>query len=352
MIGKVKLHERRDFFKEATNDLLGKGYKGSLRTHLTRSTAGTFALKVASTGLGFLTALILARLLGAAGYGSYAYAMAWVGLLGLPATLGFHQLLVRNVAVYQTQEKWGLLHGLLHFSNRLVLITSMILMAGAALVGWVLLSSKNDNSMLHSFWIALLALPFLALTQLRQDTMRGFQRIIRGQLPEMLIRRLLFLVSVAGVYFLFRQHVSAPLVMVVNVATAIIAYGIGAYWLQKAVPNKAKILEPQFEVRAWVSSAVPFLLIGSFQQINSRTDIVMLGIMKTTSEVGIYKLASQIAWLITMVLMSVNTFLAPSIASLWASKNLALLQRIISRSAQLTFAISLSIWIVLVILGK
>ena len=67
--------------------LHGRERWGSLHTALGRGAAGTFAIKVVSTGLTFLMSLFLTRLLGA-GYGVYTYAITWVGLLSAPAVLG------------------------------------------------------------------------------------------------------------------------------------------------------------------------------------------------------------------------------------------------------------------------
>ncbi len=328
------------------------GAPGSLRARLIKSTGGTFALKVTATGLGFLTTLLLARVLGAAEYGAYAYAMAWIGLLGILATLGFHQLLVRDVAIYRAQEEWGLLRGLLRFSNRLVLTVSIVLMAIAALVGWMLLGSKENNSMLLAFWVALMILPISALTQLRQAAMRGFQQIIRGQLPEMLIRPALFLFMFGVGVFLFRQHLTAQLTVALNVVATYIAFAIGACWLKKIYTEKAKRAESQFRKELWVRSAMSFLIISGLQLVSIKTDVVMLGAMDSASVVGIYNVASQVAWFITIILMAVNTVLAPQISTLWVNGDKKVLQEIIVRAARLTFAVSLCILIALVIWGE
>ena len=342
----------KHWVRDIVTHFLGRQSQASLRVHLARSTAGTFALKVISTGLGFLTSLVLARLLGAAGYGAYAYAMAWVRLLSVPATFGFHQLLVRNVAIYHAQEEWELLHGLLRFSDRLVLITSIILMAGAGLLGWVSLSSKNNGSMLFALWIALLALPFLSLTQLRQAAMRGFQQIIRGQLPAMLIRPLFFLITVAGLYLLFRQYMSAPLVVALNVVATIIAFGVGAYWLQKTVPYEAKITVPQIEVRAWISGAVPLLLVAGIQIINFQIDIILLGAFKDALQVGVYEVVKRVTDLVSFPLLAVEVSIAPIIASLYATGQIIRLQKLISRSAKVLLTVSLPIVVLLIVFNK
>ncbi len=65
-----------------------------LRSHLIKGAAGSFVLQVGFAGLAFFNAIVLARVLGASGYGTFANAMAWVSLLTIPATFGFGILLV------------------------------------------------------------------------------------------------------------------------------------------------------------------------------------------------------------------------------------------------------------------
>ena len=103
---------------------------GRLRAHLIKGAAGSFVLQVGFAGFAFLNAIILARVLGAEGYGTFANAMAWVSLLTIPATFGFGILLVRDTAIYRSQGKWGLLKGLLRFADRFVLVLSIILALG------------------------------------------------------------------------------------------------------------------------------------------------------------------------------------------------------------------------------
>ncbi len=68
---------------------------------LMRATSGTFLLRVASAGILLASAVLLARGLGARGYGAYSYATAWATLLATPALLGFDRLLVRSMAAWK-----------------------------------------------------------------------------------------------------------------------------------------------------------------------------------------------------------------------------------------------------------
>ena len=85
------------------------GYRGAdeLNWRLTKNTLGTLGTSVAAAGLAFITSMLLARVLGATGFGRYAYAVAVVEMLTIAAALGLGRLLVRNVAAYETRSAWG-----------------------------------------------------------------------------------------------------------------------------------------------------------------------------------------------------------------------------------------------------
>src|SRR5215210_2097973 len=160
---------------------------GGLRAVLVRGAGGTFALKVTAAGLGFVASLLLARLLGAAGYGAYAYAQSWLTLLAVPATLGMDTLLVRNVAAYRARSEWGPMRGILRHANRTVLATSAGLAVSAAAAA-AFFRGSLEPQMLPALLVAMCSLPLVALIYVRQGAMRGLQRVVVGQLPETLIR--------------------------------------------------------------------------------------------------------------------------------------------------------------------
>src|SRR3989442_8780468 len=96
----------------------------NLRTYLLTGTAGLFGLRVAFGGLSFIATVVLARLLGTGGLRGFTYARPLILLLGIPAILGMDQLLLRDIAGYQSKAQWCLIWGLLAGANRAVLLAS------------------------------------------------------------------------------------------------------------------------------------------------------------------------------------------------------------------------------------
>lgn len=343
----VGLAQAQKQLRGLVQTLLGREEVDTLRGRLTRGATGSFALKISATGLSFVVSVLLARFLGAEGYGIYAYALAWANLLGVLATLGLDRLLTREVAAYQTRSEWGLMRGLLQRANQAVLLVSLGLALGAAVVAALVF----EGLMLSTFWLALVLLPLVALTNLRQAAMRGLHRVVLGQLPEFLVRPLLLILLVVGAYLALEGKFTASWAMGMHVVAAGAAFLMGAIMLIKYLPQTIKMASTTYQTRWWAQSALYLLAISAMSVINDRTPTLMLGAMKGTEAVGVYAVAYRGASLVSFVLFAINAILAPTIASLYASQEMQRLQRIITKSARLILALSLPIALGLLVFG-
>jgi O-antigen/teichoic acid export membrane protein len=241
--------------------------------------------------------------------------------------------------------------GLLRWANRTVLVVSLGLALLAAGVAGVL-ADGFDFQMLLTFWLALFILPLTALTGLRRAAMRGLHRVVTGQLPESIIRPLLYIALVGCAYLFLSEDLNASWAVGMNVVTASVAFLIGTQLLSKALPQAVKKASPVYQTRVWTGSVLPMVFISGMQIINSRADILILGAIKGSEVVGLYSVASRGAELVTFVLIAVNTALAPSIASLYATGDMKRLQRVVTKSARVVLFGSLPIAVGFVIFGR
>ena len=340
--------QSKHYLREFVQILLGKERQDTLRSHLVRGASGTFALKIASTGLVFITSLVLARILWAKGYGAYVYAISWVYLLSVPAVMGLPTLLIREVARYKAQENWGVLRGILRWSDQVVLIVSLGLMLLAAGVVW-LLGGHLEPQIAVSLWIAILMLFFFAFVSLRQGAMQGLGHVIAAQLPQMLVLPILFLILVGGLHFAFDLNASSAIGM--RVLAIMIAFLVGAGLLKKYLPSSVKEALPDYHTREWRRSMLPLLFVSTLGTIDQQISIIMVGSMLGFEAAGIFDVARRGAMLVSFVLMAVNMPLAPTVARLYARGEKERLQRIVTKSARVVLFGSLPIALGLMIFG-
>ena len=313
---------------------------GGLRNYLIRGTAGVFVLQIMATGLGFVTNILLARFLGATGYGVYSYIFAWLGLLMVVSMFGFGRLLVREIASYQTSSSLGLIHGLLRFVGT----RSFLISIAVALITWLatwLFKGYLDPQIFPAFWIALTILPFLTLSALTDSTFQGFKNIILGRIPQVLIRLPLFIILILVVYWLNPQGFDAIDAVGLTFVSIAVSFFVGVWLLYRIIPKQILREVPEYAQHSWLQSALPLLLVAILFEINTRASVIILGTLQGPEAAGIFGVATLITGLISFILISANAALSPVISSLYTAKDMVRLQKIVTRSARLTFIIAL-----------
>jgi O-antigen/teichoic acid export membrane protein len=282
----------------------------------------------------FVLTILLARFLGGAGYGRYALAFAWASFLLIPAILGLNTFLVRGIAVYEIQEQWSLMKGLLFRTNQLVLLTSTTIAVCGTLVAVTWLSPSFRGP----FCVAMLLVPITALTLLRQGAMQAFGRVVSGQFPEYLIRPLLIIVGVVVLELVGR--LTATTALVANVIGVAVAFTVGALLLRRALPTALRSVSAEFVTREWLRASLAMMLISGVWAANNYVAILMVGTLDGSRAAGVYSVVQKGAEVIVLVLVAINMPLAPAIARLHARKDRQGLEQMTEHMARATLLVS------------
>jgi len=293
------------------------GKPGSLRLRLAWDTVGVMAIHALFMGLGFSVSMMLARLLGMQEFGLYSLAVSLLGLLVVPATFGFPQVLVREIAAYRVKGEWGLIRGLLRFAWRASLLASLSIALLGELVLW-LLANRFSGEVVRVLALAFVALPFWALLQLYGASLRGFERILAGQWVSMVMRPLGVLVLVVVTWLFAGGLRDASLALGLEILAAGVALMFAIYLLRsqvrRSVPSDAVRANPT----VWVPSALYLAFLELLNLIPKHAGVLMLGWMRSAEEAGLYRVAFQTASFISFGLIAVNTVIAPTLAQLYA----------------------------------
>jgi O-antigen/teichoic acid export membrane protein len=326
----------------------------SLAGLMAKGASGTFVLKVVNTGLGFIMAVFLARVLGLRGYGIYAYAISWITLLGVFARLGLDQTIGRYVATYHQEGDWARIHGLLRFSFAAVAGAALACLLVASGVAWF--AYRDVVEMRNALWLAFLILPISALMVPCGATLVGLQKVVSAQIPSLLVQPAGFVLLVGGAWLLFPGSLSPINVLILYLIVTCFSLAMAAWFLRRAMASRDGIptstVRPVYEVRDWLKSALPLMLMGSMFLANSNMDILMLGAMVGPEAAAVYKAATRGAELVVFSLSIIIAPLAPLIAKLHTSGDLERLQKGITKSAKVVFLFSLLTAIPLIVFGK
>jgi O-antigen/teichoic acid export membrane protein len=330
--------------------LAGEGQSDLVRRRIAGGLSGLLSLRALFSALTFAGTLLLARTLGAGGYGIYAYSLAWVTLLAIPSLLGADQLLVREVAASQERAEWGLLRGLLQRANGAVLAVSVSIAAVAAIAAWLAHGSLRPQTLV-TFWMALPFLPLITLTRVRQATMQGLHRVALGALPEQLVQPGLLLAFLAAVA-LFHLRLLPPVAMAANVGAAACAFALGAWLLFRTLPPRARYAAPVYRNRQWIGSALPLMFLAGVSALFGQADTLILGAMRGGATVGIYSVAHKGSEMIGVLLNAQISAFASSAASLYALGDRQRLQNLVTRLTRVTLLASAPIALGFIVFAK
>lgn len=312
----------------------------SLGPTLIKAVTGSAGLRIAGMSFAFLVGVQLARGLGAEGYGIYGVAMSIIALLTVPTEFGLPQLLTREVASAQVRQDWARMRGILRWSSRVSLLLSLVI--GVGVVAWLLLTGRGLGSPLGMTLLAGVAMiPVVAQLSMRAAALRGLQQIVRGQLPDVLLRPM-FYSLLLFVVPLWVMPLTPALAMALGVASAAIALVLALHMLRKALPGEARAANPIVDVRSWWSSALPMAMTEGMRVIQGHLATLALGILAVPVAVANYRVAASIATVIVVPTSIFIAVLAPLVSALHTQGSKEKLQRLLMwTSLGMTLGVSL-----------
>lgn len=338
----MKLQNRvRALVSELAGDRLAKG--------LFRIASGSFLVKVAGAGLGFGTEVLLARLLSVNEYGVYVYVWTWLSVLALPCTVGFKGSLVRFVSQFRSEQRWDKLKGVLRWSTQLSLGVSFVV-GGTLSAVLFLYFDGRPSGIAEGMAVGMLALPVLSLNLIQKGALQGLKKVIRADVPYLVLRRVLLAAVALAIYWKWGQLNAVDLL--VGVAfTLLITFVLASYWLWTSLPIEVRETAPEYRKKHWIQVSFPFLLISGAAIIQGKTDIIMLGSLGTAGAAGIYGAATRITMLISFGLNATNMIVAPSISEYYNTGQTEKLQRLIAFASSGVFLFTILISAGLIVFG-
>lgn len=288
------------------------------------------------TGIGL--AIVLARGLGAESYGRYIFVLTLVYILSLPILMGLPTLLMRQVAIYRGRSDWPLLIGIFRWS--LFFISATLCGIAFIMVGYYYLwpnASVIFADMSGIYLLAFLLAGVLGLMQIFSAMLRGFEKVFWGSLPDGFIRPILLFSLVFCISFFI--DLSPALVMGFHVIAAFSALiwamiMVGRYCLNEQ-PDHMKS-PPEIQGKVWLSSLWPLSVIAGAAIINRKLDLLMLGVLSSEINVGIYSVGLQIASITLIGQTIVNAIIGPKIARMYANGDKRELQHLITYACRLS----------------
>jgi O-antigen/teichoic acid export membrane protein len=277
--------------------------------------------------------------------------LVWTAMIiaGNISCLGFQTSIVRFAPEYRTRNLLPELRGVLVASRLLVLLAS-IAAAAAGMLGVWYLSPSIEPYYVVPFFLGMLCLPMIALSDVLQGISRAYSWPLSALLPVYLIRPVLILVFMAVAYF---AGYSAN--AVVAVVTAILATYVTSLYQFISVTRRVERGMPRgesrFLVREWVSVSLPIFLVESFFFLLTNADVLMVGRFMSPNDVAVYFATVKTLALVHFVYFAVKAGVAQRYATFVHGGEHGRLEEFARETVSWTFWPSLAMGAVVLLLG-
>ncbi|MCG2701080.1 MAG: flippase [Candidatus Falkowbacteria bacterium] len=290
----------------------------SLYTKVAYNTIIQVIGKVISTILGLLAIAIITRYLGKTGFGQYTTIITFLSFFGIIADLGLTLVTVQMISRPGADQN-KILSNL--FSLRLV---SVLVFLGAAPIVAIFL--PYEPIVKTGIIIAAFSFLFIALNQILVGLFQKNLRMDKAAIAEVVSR----IALVLGIITVYRFKLGLTGVLAATVLSGAVNFVLHFIFSRKFARIKLAI-----DLDVWkkiIKFSWPIALTIGFNLIYLKADTLILSLMKSQAEVGVYGAAYKVIdVLITLPFMFAGIIL-PILTMNWAKNNIQKFKDSLQRS--------------------
>ena len=304
-----------------------------------------FGGTIIGSGLKYLFEAMVARHLGPEMFGLFFLGLTVFTVLGAISTLGFHNGVLRYVALFRGIGDEARVKGTILLSIRIAVVAaaviSLLLLVFSRTISVRLFHEAGLTSVLRLFTLSLV---FTVATEIMVFSIQAFQILKYRVLVRMIFEPGLRIVLVVLAFWIGWKLNG---VLIAFLVSHIFGAWLALSYLKRVFPLVSDPVQPVYETRKILSFSWPLFFVGFLDQLLVQVSTLMLGHYRTSQEVGVYGAAQRTGFLIPIVLTSFNAIFAPIIADLYNRNEHRALENLFKVVTQWIFTISLPAFLVL-----
>jgi O-antigen/teichoic acid export membrane protein len=312
----------------------------------------TISIRVTGLLLSLCTSVLLARLLGPFQLGQYAFIVTMIEILSIIALFGTPALIIREISAGMTKSAFGKVRGIMTWTTKITTLLSIPLIIITALL-FLQWNANNGGTLSPTILIIAAGLILIeALSRQQTTTIQGLGKIVSSQVVSIIVASTLFLTFLMILMVLFPKDLSITKIFLLLAISRIIALVMMRWEKKRALPSEVFQNKPEFYPNQWIKSALPLLLVGSMYIINTRIDIIMLGYLRDSADVGLYRVAQRGGQLMLFGVMAVDSVINPLAAKAWAQQQQKKLQQVLNKSTLMVLIFTLPLFVLYIVFGQ
>jgi O-antigen/teichoic acid export membrane protein len=304
-----------------------------------------FILKLTGAGSKLIFTYLISSYFSPSGVGVFFIALTLVTIMSVISRLGFENVVLRFSAIYYSENRWGAINSL--YKRCLLTVAIFSITLSSILFGLSEEISRHlfDNEELipilkgMSFSVVL-----LSILAIQAAAFKGVGRVVESQIYEVVGINLLLTAIILILNTKLGVNGIAVSYFVSAATLVIIAF---MRWPGSIIftPKKTDL----YPYKKMFYIGLPLLFSNSLSLIISWADILMLGGMSSSSEVGVYGVASRLVLLVSFGLAAMNSVLSAKFSVLFAQGNFAEVERVAKKYSRIVTLCALPLLLIFMV---
>ena len=333
------------------NNLLSK-LQSILPIHLIKKSGSFFITRIVGISIGFLFSWWITKIGGAKFWGGYTLYFTILNIFLIFCLFGLDTLLVKYISEYKAKHQLEKLNR--HYFTTLFVVIlisiSLSIVAYSFAFLYIPFLEKFGFSMME-LKLVIMSCPGFALLALNKSVYRGYRKMVSfGILKNIALIGCVFIITFLSIY-LFNADLTLNFILQILL---VVIYFLAFLTTLSLILNK-KVSFSNFKIEKpnnLFKQSIPLMLVASMSLIVAYTDILMIGYVKSKSEVGIYDIAIKYSAIASIFLTAINAYAMPKFAEFFGVGNLDGLKNIVKQSSFLIFWTSCPFLIICLFFSK
>lgn len=305
-----------------------------------------FAGRLFTWGIRFGIGVILARLLGADGFGVYNLALSVAAIASIVPQLGLDVAILRYTAIFAGRGNWTVVRANLRLMLRISLAMSLLVAGGLIIFAEAVAGALlHDRQLAPLVVISALMVPTIVLNIQLGAALRGLRRLGHEVLADQVVQPL---VRLALLLMLLLVGLTVSQALLAWTVASLVATALLASFVIRALPRDGGGEGQRLGTGELLRFSAPVFLSNVVLKSGGQLQVLLLGALSTVSAVGVFAVATNVNLIGSLFHSSLVSASMPLFAAAQDREDRSALVRLYRLTSKWSLTLNLPIFLLVV----
>jgi len=309
-----------------------------------------FSMKIIGLSFTYLFTLLVSRIFGPESMGIFSLSVALLMIITIIGRFGLDTTLLRYVSEFSSQNKWSSVKRIHSLAVKISFILSILLFISffsfSSYLADVLFGKPNYTNYFRIISFAVLLLP---IRYINGESLRGLKKIGIYAFLEFASIYLFSSILLLTAAFFWKNKYLPVLAIIMGI---FLSFNISQWFWRKSIRASSAKEVTEVKLSSLMEVSFPLFLSSIMMFLIQCADTIILGIYRTSSELGIYNVTMRMGALTSLPLLAINSIIAPKFAEIYAARDLRNLELIAQHATKMLFWSSIPILLLVITIPK